>query len=129
MSEVLSLASYRRRFGPRPIGAGGGTQPVFFDRAELTEILSLYSRRVIAGDWLDYAIELGHDSTVFAIYGRSSSKPLYRIVKRSRPTRASAGYLVTTGGRVLKYGRSLKLVLEVLDARRLRLVQGTCQGS
>ncbi len=83
MSEVLPLAQYRKR-NRRAAGSGAKAHHIFFDRNELNRILSLYSRRVIAGEWRDYAIELERDGAVFAIYRRTSDGPIYRIVKRPR---------------------------------------------
>ncbi len=125
MSEVLSLALYRQRVRPAPVGAASKTHHVFFERAELNHILSLYSRRVIAGEWCDYGIELEQDAAAFAVYRRASDAPLYRIVKRARAARRSCRYLVLGGGRILKYGRSLARVLEVLERKRLRAVDST----
>ena len=31
--------------------------PVFFNRQELRQLLEVYSRRVVAGEWKDYAID------------------------------------------------------------------------
>ena len=42
--------------------------PVFFDRVELNQILSVYSRRVIAGEWCDYGFNEGRHEATFAIY-------------------------------------------------------------
>ena len=120
MSEVLALALYRRRIRPAPARAASGAHRLFFDRTELDQILSLYARGVIAGEWCDYAIELERDGAAFAVYGRACVTPLYRIVKRARAQRHSCRYLVTCGGRILKYGPSLKTVLEAFEPTRLR---------
>ena len=122
MSEVLPLAHYRQRVRPRPTDPASETNQIFFDRSELDQILSLYARRVIAGEWCDYAIEIEYDSAAFAVYRRAREAPIFRIVKRARAPRLSFGYLVTAGGRVLRYGRSLKTVLEVFERRRPRLI-------
>lgn len=123
MSEVLSLASYRHRVRSRPAGPPTEPHRIFFDRAELGQILALYSRHVIAGDWRDYAIEIERDGAVFAIYGRGPEKPLHRIVKRPRAGGDAFDYFATGRGRVLKFGRSLETVLGALESRRLRLVE------
>lgn len=124
MSEVLTLALYRQRIRP-PVGSKAKSDQIFFDRSELNDILSLYSSRVIAGEWCDYAIELEQDGAAFAVYWRASDTPLYRIVKRARSARRSCRYLVTAGGRILGYGRSLKAVLEVLERKPPRLIRST----
>ena len=124
MSEVLPLAQYRKR-NRRTAGSGANAHHIFFDRNELNRILSLYSRRVIAGEWRDYAIELERDGAVFAIYRRSCDAPLYRVVKRARAAFKPARYLVTGGGRVLSCGDSLESVLAVFERARLRLVESS----
>ncbi len=125
MSEVLPLAQYRKRNRPSAVGAGTKAHHLFFNRDELNRILSLYSRRVIAGEWRDYAIELERGGAVFAIYRRSCDAPLYRVVKRARAAFKPARYLVTGGGRVLSCGDSLESVLAVLERTRLRLVESS----
>ncbi len=95
---------------------------VFFDRSELSEILAVYSRNVIAGVWCDYGIEDGGDEVAFAIYGRNAMAPAYRIIKRSRGRGEMAYRVVAAGGRILKVGRSLRAVLDSLDVKRLRLI-------
>ncbi len=55
---------------------------VGFDRAELTRILDLYGRMVIAGHWRDYAIRLEADAAVFAAFRRAAERPEFRIEKR-----------------------------------------------
>ncbi len=124
MSEVLPLAQYRKRSRPSAVGSSAKAHHLFFNRDELNRILSLYSRRVIAGEWRDYAIELERGGAVFAIYRRSCDAPLYRVVKRARAASRPARYLVTGGGRVLRSGDSLKSVLTVLERPRPRLVEG-----
>ncbi len=125
MSEVLPLAQYRKRNRPSAVGSGAKAHPLFFNRDELNHILSLYSRRVIAGEWRDYAIELERGGVVFAIYRRSCDAPLYRVVKRARAEFSPARYLVTGGGRVLRCGDSLERVLAVLEPAYPRLVEGS----
>src|SRR6185369_147253 len=55
---------------------------VFFERPELTRLLSLYGRMVSAGEWRDYAIDGLSESAVFSVFERTSENPLYRIEKR-----------------------------------------------
>lgn len=95
---------------------------VFFDRSELSQILSVYSRKVIAGEWCDYGIEGGNDEVAFAIYRRNAASPSFRIIKRQRGREASRYRVVATSGRILKVGPSLRAVLGVLDPKHLRLI-------
>ncbi|MCH8183109.1 MAG: DUF2794 domain-containing protein [Proteobacteria bacterium] len=95
---------------------------VFFDRSELSQILSVYSRKVISGEWCDYGIEGGDDEVAFAIFRRNAVSPAYRIIKRRRGREAGRYRVVAVGGRILKVGPSLRAVLGVLDPKHLRLI-------
>ncbi|SDG96648.1 DUF2794 domain-containing protein [Roseospirillum parvum] len=70
MSKIARLMEYRR-----------SPDRVFFTRGELTQLLSLYSRQVMRGQWRDYAI--GHDSGMarFAVFRHAHERPLYVIAK------------------------------------------------
>jgi hypothetical protein len=96
---------------------------VSFDRAELAELMSLYGRRVAAGEWRDYALDFLRDKAVFSVYRRAAEYPLYRIEKNPRLARKQGAYaLVASSGLVLKRGHELRRVLRVLDTS-LRLVK------
>jgi hypothetical protein len=91
-----------------------------FDRNELAAILSVYARKVSAGEWRDYALEMGRDRAVFSIFRRSSENPLFRVEKSPRQARGQCAYsVVAATGLVLKRGSDLRQVLAVLDAPRL----------
>lgn len=95
---------------------------VTFDRRELSELLNLYGRMVIAGEWRDYAIDFLKDKAQFSVYRRSSEVPLYRIVKDPTLARRQGAYsVVAATGLVLKRGPELSRVLAVLD-KKLRVV-------
>ena len=95
--------------------------PVFFDRAELNQILSVYSRRVIAGEWCDYAFNEGRHEATFAIYRKRSRVPVFRVIKRRSGKARFA--VIDAGGQVLRMGGELPTVLGVLTRKRgLRLV-------
>lgn len=105
-------------------GPGPATPPtVAFDRREMSDILSVYGRQVAAGEWRDYALDFGREKAVFSIFRRSSEWPLYRIEKNPRNARKQGAYsVVSATGLILKRGHELKRVLEVLDKKRLKLV-------
>jgi hypothetical protein len=89
---------------------------VCFNRAELMEILSVYGRKVAAGEWRDYAIDMGRDKAVFSVFRRASEFPLYRIEKNPRLARKQGAYSVLTPtGLILKRGSELRRVLAVLE--------------
>jgi len=105
------------------IARPGGTPPtnrqqgqVSFDRHELGIILNVYGKKVAAGEWRDYALDMLRERAMFSIYKRSSERPLYVIEKNPRLARKQGQYLVMgTDGRVLKRGHDLAAVLRVLD--------------
>lgn len=96
---------------------------VFFMRRELNEILAVYGRKVAAGEWRDYALDMGRDKAVFAVFRRTSEYPLYRIEKNPRLARKQGAYsVVTASGVILKRGNDLRRVLAVLD-KHLHVVE------
>jgi hypothetical protein len=105
-------------------GAAGLGSPcvVSFDRRELREILSLYGRKVAAGEWRDYALDFTPHHAVFSIFRRSSEVPLYRITKDPKLARRQGAYsVIVAGGQILKRGHDLARVISVLD-QRLKIV-------
>ena len=108
---------------PFPAPRGAPTQ-IGFDRIELTRILDLYGRMVAAGNWRDYAIELGREAAVFAAFRRSAERPEYRIEKRPA-LRGKQGMwaLVGESGAVLKRGHELGPVLAPVERRLLKLIE------
>gem|GEM_PF-4768475 len=74
---------------------------VVFDRKELALLLSVYGRKVAAGEWRDYAIDFLKDRAVFSVFRRSTEYPLYRIEKNSETcaaTRSLCGYCLSRSG-------------------------------
>jgi len=95
-----------------------------FDRRELAQILAVYGRQVAAGEWRDYALDFGRDSAVFSVFRRAAEWPLYRIEKTPKNARKQGAYsVITATGLILKRGHDLARVLEVLERKRLRLVE------
>lgn len=123
MSEVVTIEHGRRREGYRPGGDSTKAKAEFFNRHELNQILQVYSRRVISGEWLDYSLAFDERGAFFSIYGATSSVPLFSVAKRPRQMRKQGGrYQVLSRGRVLKTDMSLDGVLRVLDRRKPKLV-------
>ena len=77
MTEVVEFEQARRWHYPNASGNNSRGKADFFNRTELREILQSYSRGVIAGDWLDYAVDWNDSGAVFAIYGNVSALPMY----------------------------------------------------
>jgi Protein of unknown function (DUF2794) len=97
---------------------------VTFSRRELDRILSLYGRKVAAGEWRDYAIDFLKDRAVFSVFRRATEFPIYRIEKNPRLARRQGAYsVISATGHILRRGQELDRVLGALD-RSLRLVAG-----
>jgi hypothetical protein len=86
--------------------------------------MNVYGRKVAAGEWRDYAIDLLRDRAVFSVFRRTSEIPLYRIEKDPALARRQGAYkVVAATGQILKRGHDLTRVLRVLDPS-LSLVEG-----
>jgi hypothetical protein len=92
---------------------------VSFDRRELSQLLNLYSLRVISGEWRDYAIDFRPGMAIFSIFRHTAEQPLFAIAKV--PGVNAGGYVVYNGSRKLAQADSLEDVLHVFD-RKLRLL-------
>ena len=110
MSTLTPLADRRRNH-----------RPVFFNRTELNLLLSIYSRRVAAGEWRDYAIDHRRGLAAFSVFRHSHEQPLYRIVKIEETDRR-CNYVVTAGLRRLGSSACLKEALRLFEPK-LRLVR------
>jgi hypothetical protein len=96
---------------------------VGFDRFELSRILDLYGRMVIAGHWRDYAIDLGREAAVFSAFRRAAEHPEIRIEKRpALRHRQGMWALVGEAGAILKRGHELPSILAPVERRLVKLV-------
>ena len=121
MSEGESVEPLRGGLDP-VVSLPAAHHQVSFTRAELRLILDLYGRKVVAGEWRDYAIDFTRDRAVLSVFRRSSEVPLYQIVKDPSLARRQGAYsVVTATGLILKRGHELDRVLRVID-KPLRLV-------
>ncbi len=106
-SNVFRLSDFRHRH-----------KRVFFTRAELNQLLSLYSRQVMRGEWRDYAIDQQDGVALFSIFRRSQELPLYTVVKTAPGTSRQGDYLLLSGRQRAAAGATLGDVL----ARLKRLI-------
>ena len=84
--------------------------------------MAVYGRMVAAGEWRDYAIDMGREKAIFSVFRRATEFPLFRIEKNPRLARKQGAFsVVATNGLILKRGPDLKRVLGVFDSK-LRLV-------
>ncbi len=110
MGQVLSIADFK-----------GRSQVVFFDRRELSKLLNLYSRRVISGEWRDYAIDHDGRRVVFSVYRNSAEKPVFSVAKEAVGNAGAARYVVTSGARRVARASTIDEAVGALE-RQLRLV-------
>ncbi len=131
MSEVVSIEPSQSRVlrGMEKIRITGNAHRQskqssgFFSRQELDTILQVYSRQVMAGEWLDYAIDHDDRAAIFNIYGQASELPFFRVLKLTKSYKKQGRYQVSDRHRILKTATSLEAVLKVIDKRKPRLVQ------
>jgi hypothetical protein len=109
MSQVIRLVEHR------PAG-----RHLFFSRSELNLLLSLYSRRVAAGEWRDYAIDHRPGTALFSVFKHSYAQPAFAVVKYMNRDR-TIDYRVFSGGRKMLQSKELSDALGVIE-RQLRVV-------
>src|SRR5690349_1293364 len=104
-----------------------GKRPLHFTRAELNRLLGLYTKRVMTGEWRDYAISFGPGMASFCIFRHTLENPLFVISKLDgrggKGKRTTGRFQVTSRQQKLKQGQSLDDVLAIFD-QPLRLVTG-----
>ena len=74
MTHIVPLSDYRHK-----------RRRVYFDRIELGRLLSLYSDRVIRGEWRDYAIDHSIGMALFSVFRHTHDRPLFSIAKCADP--------------------------------------------
>jgi hypothetical protein len=124
MFSPHKAGGFRGTVPPGSQGTQGaqGSRLTTFNRHELSAILAIYGRKVAAGEWRDYAIDIERDKAVFSVFRRASECPLFRIEKTPRLARKQGAYaIVAPAGLILKRGHDLLRVLNVLE-NRVRLV-------
>jgi hypothetical protein len=104
---VLAFGDYRTR-----------QRTIYFTRPELNQLLGLYSRHVIGGEWRDYAIDHRDGMALFSVFRHSQEGPVYSIVKTAASADRPAEFKVQRGRQKLRAGHSLA---EALDFFRTRL--------
>ncbi len=88
-------------------------ETVRFDRHEIRLLFDLYSRRVVSGEWRDYALDCGRTGAVFSVFRKSRGRPLYAVEKLAQ----GAGYLLWSRGRRLRQGSSVSEIVTALEAQ------------
>ncbi|HEX9488705.1 MAG TPA: DUF2794 domain-containing protein [Stellaceae bacterium] len=103
MATVLRLHDYRRR-----------SRPVFFSRAELNQLLALYSRQVARGEWRDYAIDQRDGAALFAVFRHTQECALYTIVKTAPGLGRHGDFTLLSGRHRLASGKTVGDLLTFL---------------
>lgn len=107
MAKVLRLSDIAR-----------SKRPVYFNQQELRELLNVYSRRVMTGEWRDYAIDHGAGMAVFSIFRNTRDVPIFRIAKMAGRGDAPPEYVVVSGYQKLKSAGNLRDALSVFAKRK-----------
>ena len=110
MSNLYRFADYKRK-----------KSKFYFTRAELDLLLSLYSSRVIAGDWKAYAIDHHSNLAQFSIFNHARGRPLYTIVKRKHAGGQPPTFMVVKECCEIANSNNLATALAVFK-RNLKLV-------
>ncbi len=116
MSNVLRLNDARR------------SKRVFFTRAELNQLLSLYTRQVMRGEWRDYAIDPRDGVVLFSMFRRTQELPIFTVMKTAPGANRRGDYGLLTGGQRIATGATLADVLaeltKLIRYRPVRLESG-----
>ena len=107
-ATVLAFGNYRAK--PRTL---------YFTRAELNQLLGLYSRQVARGMWRDYAIDHREGMALFSVFRHTHEAPVYRIVKT-----APAEFTVQSGRQRLRVAVTLAEALEFFQTRLTLVAAG-----
>jgi len=107
MADRLTAEVHRLAPGQRRSAAP------FFDRNELNQLLSLYSRHVACGQWRDYAIDQRQGSAVFSVFRHTHDAPLFRIAKQAGRGGRRNEFVVESGRETLKRASTMREALSV----------------
>lgn len=121
MAKLISLQEFQRKARNK----GRSKRPkTYFDRRELNQLMNLYSRRVMRGEWRDYAIDHGAGLAVFSIFRNSSERPIFSITKSQSDGKARAEYRLFDGPRQVEQASELGELIAAIE-RKPRLIWST----
>lgn len=106
MSSLVDLKSYRT-----------ARRTVFLHKDELRLLMNLYSKRIMTGEWKDYAIDFKEGHATFTVFKNTFDAPLYSIVKLRHRGSAVVEWLVFSGKERLKRSGSLEGALAYFDKK------------
>ena len=110
--ELFRLADYRAK-----------RKTIYFNRIELNQLLAVYSRQVIRGEWRDYAIDHRDGFALFSVFRHSQESPAFSIMKCVGGNNRHGDFLVYSGRQKLRSGKTLSEVLEIFQ-HKPALVRG-----
>lgn len=87
----------------------------YFSKPELTRILNVYSHRVAAGEWRDYALDHLDGLAYFSIYRSSHEMPLYTIEKKRLKGKDRWQFKLSDRRKVIKTCAVLQDILDYLN--------------
>lgn len=108
MATVTRLSDHRRQ------------RRVFFSRAELDQLLQIYSREVMRGVWRDYAIDQREGAASFSVFRHSLESPLFTVVKSAPEESRHGTYTLLHRRAWLAAGSTLPDVLAKLEREMRR---------
>lgn len=86
---------------------------VYFSKAEMNDLLSLYAGRVASGEWCDYAIEQRNGIIAFSVFNQHDDTPEFTIAKCSKPPRSGSGkFLLLNGADKLCQTDDLEIIID-----------------
>ena len=91
------------------------TQNCYFSKGELSRILAIYSKRVAAGQWRDYAIDYDKNAATFSIFRSSYESPLYIVQKKQLKGNENWIYSISDRRKKLTQRGRLEDALKYLD--------------
>ncbi len=112
MADLIELDNIRNVRPRRPAADGR----VLFDKRELRQLLGCYSRRVMAGEWRDYAIDLGPKGAVFSVFRHTADHPLFSIVKLAAG-RDKGCFLLASGAAVLRRAHTVGDLVRLIESK------------
>ncbi len=95
----------------------GKHRRIFFTRPEFNQLLALYSRQVMRGEWRDYAIDQHDGAALFSMYRRSQESPLYTVVKTAPGTSRHGDFTLWSGRQRIATAATLGDVLARLQRK------------
>src|SRR5438874_12105447 len=95
----------------------GGRRTLYFTRAELNQLLGLYSRNVARGVWRDYAIDHRDGQALFSVFRHTHECAAYTIVKSASSVSHPVEFNVLSGRQRLRAARSLGEALDFFGSK------------